>query len=53
MLRFWLLLGVMSFCCISVGCGKQTGDISESASETDIQEYERMLAESEADDGGE
>jgi hypothetical protein len=53
MLRFWLLLGVLSFSCLSIGCGKQTGDITESASESDIEEYERMLAETEADDGGE
>jgi hypothetical protein len=53
MLRFCLLLGVLSFSCVSIGCGKQTGNIADTASESDVEEYERLLAESEADDGGE
>lgn len=43
-----VLMSLFVVGCLSLGgCSRTEGDLSESVTESDIEEYERMLAESE------
>ncbi|MEM9369436.1 MAG: hypothetical protein AAGD07_25965 [Planctomycetota bacterium] len=48
MKSFFLIFGLLMTLCCFTGCGDRGGSVTESATESELEEYDRLLAESEA-----